>query len=60
MKLSGFFINQSISFDLGLTYTGGNTKSLNTLLAGSANAVTPNIPKALNIGLRFQVCFGKK
>jgi outer membrane protein len=54
-----FFINQSVSFDLGLTYTGGNTGSLNTLLAGSANALTPNIPKALNLSLGFQVYFGK-
>lgn len=54
-----FFINQSVSFDLGLTYTGGNTGSFNTLLAGSANALTPNIPKALNLGLGFQIYLGK-
>ena len=54
-----FFVNRSVSFDLGLTYTGGDTGSLNTLLAGSANALTPNIPKALNISLGFQVYFGK-
>lgn len=54
-----FFLNKSVSFDLGLTYTGGATGSLNTLLAGSANALTPNIPKALNLSLGFQVYFGK-
>jgi len=54
-----FFINRSVSFDLGLTYTGGDAGSLNTLLAGAANALTPNVPKALNLSLGFQVYFGK-
>ncbi|MBO0953166.1 outer membrane beta-barrel protein [Fibrella forsythiae] len=53
-----FFLNPSVSFDLGLTYTGGDTGSLNTLLAGSSNALTPNIPQALNLSLGFQVYFG--
>ena len=55
-----FFINRAVSFDLGLTYTGGNTASINTLLAGTPNALTPNIPKALNLSLGFQVYFGKQ
>ncbi|UFH55732.1 hypothetical protein [Spirosoma sp. KNUC1025] len=54
-----FFINRSVSFDFALTYTGGNTGVVNSLVAGSTNALTPNIPKALNISLGFQVYFGK-
>ncbi|MBD2757075.1 hypothetical protein [Spirosoma validum] len=54
-----FFINRSVSFDLALTYTGGNTGAVNSLIAGSANSLTPNIPKSLNINLGFQVYFGK-
>ncbi|MVM32872.1 hypothetical protein GO755_22725 [Spirosoma sp. HMF4905] len=54
-----FFINRSVSFDLGLTYTGGDGGSVNSLVAGTSNALTPNIPKALNISLGFQVYFGK-
>lgn len=54
-----FFINRSVSFDLGLTYTGGDAGTVNSLLAGSPNALTPNIPKAINISLGFQVYFGK-
>ncbi|MBN8821639.1 MULTISPECIES: outer membrane beta-barrel protein [unclassified Spirosoma] len=54
-----FFINRSVSFDLGLTYTGGQGAALNTLLVGTPNALTPNVPKALNITLGFQVYFGK-
>ncbi|GAB3955699.1 hypothetical protein GCM10028805_43900 [Spirosoma harenae] len=54
-----FFINQSVSFDLGLTYTGGGTGAFNTVLTGTANALTPNVPKALNLSLGFQVYFGK-
>lgn len=55
-----FFINQSVSFDLALTYTGGDTGAVNTLFAGGTNALTPNVPRALNISLGFQVYFGKK
>ena len=54
-----FFINQSVSFDLGLTYTGGDTGAFNTVFTGGANALTPNVPKALNLSLGFQVYFGK-
>ncbi|GAB2556196.1 hypothetical protein [Spirosoma aerophilum] len=54
-----FFINKSVSFDVALTYTGGSTGVVNTLLAGGANALTPNVPDALNISLGFQVYFGK-
>lgn len=55
-----FFINKSVSFDLALTYTGGDTGAVNTLLVGGSNALTPNIPKALNINLGFQVYLAKK
>ena len=55
-----FFLNRNVSFDLGLTYTGGNAGVVNTLLLGGANALTPNVPKALNISLGFQVYFGGK
>lgn len=55
-----FFIGKSVSFDLGLTYTGGNTGAVNTLFLGGSNALTPNVPKALNLSLGFQVYFGGK
>ena len=55
-----FFINRSVSFDMALTYTGGSTGAVNTLFAGGTNALTPNVPEALNITLGFQVYFGKK
>lgn len=54
-----FFINRSVSFDFALTYTGGDTGAVNTIVAGGANSLTPNIPKALNINLGFQVYFPK-
>ena len=54
-----FFINRSVSFDFSLTYTGGDTGAVNTILAGGANSLTPNIPKALTINLGFQVYFPK-
>lgn len=54
-----FFINRSVSFDFALTYTGGDTGTVNSLLGGGSNALTPNIPQALNISLGFQVYFGK-
>ncbi|QMW01179.1 outer membrane beta-barrel protein [Spirosoma foliorum] len=54
-----FFINRSVSFDLGVTYTGGDAGSVNSLIAGSPNALIPNVPKAINISLGFQVYFGK-
>lgn len=54
------FINKAVSFDIGLTYTGGSTGAISTLLAGGANSLTPNVPNALNISLGFQVFFGPK
>lgn len=54
-----FFINKSVSFDFALTYTGGDTGAVNTIFAGGANSLTPNVPKALNINLGFQVYFPK-
>ncbi|AQG80110.1 hypothetical protein [Spirosoma montaniterrae] len=55
-----FFINQSVSFDLGLTYTGGETVAVNSLLGGGLNSLTPAIPESINFNLGFQVYFGKK
>lgn len=54
-----FFINRSVSFDLALTYTGGDTGTVSSLVGGNANTLTPNIPKSLNINLGFQVYFGR-
>ncbi len=55
-----FFMNRSVSFDMALTYTGGDTGSVSSILGGGSNALTPNFPNALNISLGFQVYFGKK
>ena len=54
-----FFINKSVSFDLALTYTGGDTGSVSSLVGGGASSLIPNFPNALNINLGFQVFFGK-
>lgn len=55
-----FFLNRHVSFDMALAYTGGDIGALNSYLAGTTNALTPNIPKALNFSLGFQVYFGGK
>ncbi|WP_420147892.1 hypothetical protein [Spirosoma sp.] len=54
-----FFINKSVSFDFALSYTGGNTGSVSSLIGGGASSLIPNFPKALNINLGFQVYFPK-
>lgn len=54
-----FFINRSVSFDLGLTYTGGGTASVNSIFGGGINALTPVVPESINVNLGFQVYFGK-
>ncbi|WP_460973348.1 hypothetical protein, partial [Spirosoma migulaei] len=54
-----FFMNRHVSFDMALAYTGGDIGAINSYLGGTTNALTPNIPKALNFSLGFQVYFGK-
>ncbi|MVM39057.1 outer membrane beta-barrel protein [Spirosoma sp. HMF3257] len=54
-----FFLNRHVSFDAALAYTGGDIGALNSFVAGTTNALTPNIPKAVNISLGFQVYFGR-
>lgn len=55
-----FFINQSVSFDLGLSYTGGETLAVNSLLGGGVNSLTPAVPESINVNIGFQVFFGRK
>ena len=54
-----FFLNRHVSFDMALAYTGGDIGALNSYLAGTTNALTPNVPKAINFSLGFQVYFGR-
>ncbi|WP_168207878.1 outer membrane beta-barrel protein [Spirosoma sp. KCTC 42546] len=54
-----FFMNRHVSFDMALAYTGGDIGAINSYLGGTTNALTPNIPKALNFSLGFQVYFGR-
>lgn len=55
-----FFVNKSVSFDLGLNYTGANTNVNSVLLSPGVSSLTPGLPSAVTINLGFQVFFGRK
>ncbi len=55
-----FFVNKSVSFDVSLNYTGGNSLNLSGLFPGASNALIPSLPNALTINLGFQVFLPKK
>lgn len=53
-----FLLNRYVSFDLGLSYTGGQTTTVGSIFGG-ANGLTPVVPESFSLNFGFQIFLGK-